>query len=106
MLSISLAAAAIAGLVRPARVRAFRFSLTFGLGVFFLGILMMATMTRAMMREGRRPKRIGRPAHYSNSAAIYPISPGPYGWSALRMRTRGSASLSQALPCNAPAALY
>src|SRR5271166_6024975 len=38
-LPISLAAAAtIAGLVRPARVPAFRFSLTLGLEVFFLGI--------------------------------------------------------------------
>ena len=48
----SLAAAAtIAALVRPARVPAFRFSLTFGLEVFFLGILMMATMTLDMSRE-------------------------------------------------------
>ena len=54
-LSISLAAAAaIAALVRPARVPAFRFSLTFGLEVFFLGILMMATMTLAMSRERGR----------------------------------------------------
>ena len=41
-LSISLAAAvAIAAFVRPARVPAFRFSLTIGLEVFFLGIVMM-----------------------------------------------------------------
>ena len=38
-------------LVRPARVPAFRFSLTIGLEVFFLGIVMMATMTLAMSRE-------------------------------------------------------
>ena len=51
-LSISLAAAAtIAAFVRPARVPAFRFSLTIGLEVFFLGIVMMATMTLAMSRE-------------------------------------------------------
>src|SRR5271166_1213522 len=30
-------------------------------------------------------------------------SPDPYDWSALRTRTRGGASLSQALPCHAPA---
>src|SRR5208337_1479777 len=67
----------IAAFVRPARVPAFRFSLTFGLEVFFLGMVMVATMTRAMMREGRRPKRIGRSAHYCNSATIYPIKPRP-----------------------------
>src|SRR5271166_4313723 len=33
-------------------------------------------------------------------------SPDPYDWSALRTRTRGGASLSQALPCHAPAAPY
>ena len=33
---------------------AFRFSLTFGLEVFFFGILMMATITLAMSRESRR----------------------------------------------------
>ena len=50
--SISLAAAAtIAAFVRPARVPAFRFSLTIELEVFFLGIVMMATMTLAMSRE-------------------------------------------------------
>src|SRR5208337_1216736 len=75
-LSISLAAAAtIAALVRPARVPAFRFS--FGLEVFFLGILMMATMTLAMSRERGGAKRISRPLHYRNSATIYPIEPGP-----------------------------
>ncbi len=36
---------------RKPRDSAFRFSLTFGLEVFFLGILMMATMTLAMSRE-------------------------------------------------------
>ena len=54
----SLAAAAtIAALVRSARVPAFRFSLTFGLEVFFLGIVMMATMTLAMSRERGGAKR-------------------------------------------------
>ena len=73
----SLAAAAtIAALVSPARVPAFRFSLTYGLGVFFLGIVMMATMTLAMSGKGGR-QRIGRPRHYCNSATIYPIKPGP-----------------------------
>src|SRR5208337_4522921 len=32
---------------------------------------MMATMTLATRRKWGRSKRIGRPAHYSNSAAIY-----------------------------------
>ena len=60
-LSISLAAAAtIAAFVRPARVPAFRFSLTFGLEVFFLGIVMMATMTLAMSRErGAQSSQVG-----------------------------------------------
>ena len=49
------AAATIAALVRPARVPAFRFSLTIGLQVFFLGILMMATMTLVMSRERGAP---------------------------------------------------
>jgi transglutaminase-like putative cysteine protease len=33
-------------------------------------------MTLAMRREGA-PQRIGRSAHYSNSATIYPIKPRP-----------------------------
>jgi hypothetical protein len=55
MLSISSAAAVTIAFVRPARVPAFRFSLIFGLEVFFFGMVMVATMTLAMRREGSAP---------------------------------------------------
>jgi hypothetical protein len=100
MLSISLAAAAtIAGLVRPARVPAFRFSLTYGLEVFFLGMMMVATMTLAMRRERGRPKRIGRPAHYFNRTTIYPIKPRPVRLErASHANARGHPSRRRSLP--------
>ena len=46
-------------------------------------------------------KRISRPRHYCNSATIYPARTRTTG--ACFAREREGASLSQALPCNAPA---
>ena len=105
-LSISLAAAAaIAAFVRPARVPAFRFSLTFGLEVFFLGILMMATMTLAMSRERGAPSKSVDLGIIAIARRSIQSSPDPYAWSALRTRTRKGIPLAGAplqRPCAAP----
>src|SRR5208337_4156757 len=52
---------------------------------------------RDEQRKAGRPERIGRPAHYSNSATIYPSSP-TRTTGARFARERERASLSQALP--------
>ena len=103
-LSISLAAAAtIAALARPARVPAFRFSLTFGLEVFFLGILMMATMMLATLRGCNPAGRRRGPLYLECSAVLVPSTAPrqecPRGRKALLMR---STIAEEARRCETP----